>query len=41
MPTEFHPIGGFEYQAVLLLLGIYLVINGNRGITENQSDIKA
>ena len=30
VPTESHPMGGFEFQAVLLLVAIYLVIAGNR-----------
>ena len=29
VPTESHPMGGFEFQAVLLLLSLYLVITGN------------
>ncbi len=31
VPTETHPMGGFEFQAVLLLLLLFLVITGNRG----------
>ena len=30
VPSETHPMGGFEFQAVLLLLMIYLVVTGNR-----------
>ncbi|MGI9235625.1 MAG: DoxX family protein [Woeseiaceae bacterium] len=36
VPTESHPMGGFEFQAVLLLITLYLVITGNRGIASNQ-----
>ena len=39
VPTESHPMGGFEFQAVLLLVSLYLVITGNRGIGNNQSII--
>jgi putative oxidoreductase len=35
VPTESHPMGGFEFQAVLLLVSLYLVITGNRGIANN------
>jgi putative oxidoreductase len=31
VPTESHPMGGFEFQAVLLLVMLYLVITGNTG----------
>jgi putative oxidoreductase len=30
VPSESHPMGGFEFQAVLLLLMLYLVFTGNR-----------
>ena len=30
VPSESHPMGGFEFQAVLLLLMLYLVVTGNR-----------
>ena len=30
VPSETHPMGGFEFQAVLLLLMLYLVFTGNR-----------
>ena len=33
VPSETHPMGGFEFQAVLLLMLLYLVITGNRGYT--------
>ncbi len=29
VPSESHPMGGFEFQAVLLLLMLYLVATGN------------
>ncbi len=37
VPSETHPMGGFEFQAVLLLILLYFVITGNRGLaaTEN------
>ncbi|MGB5489623.1 MAG: DoxX family protein [Woeseiaceae bacterium] len=31
VPTETHPMGGFEFQAVLLLLLLFLIITGNQG----------
>lgn len=34
VPTESHPMGGFEFQAVLLLLTLFLVITGNRDIVK-------
>jgi putative oxidoreductase len=33
VPTESHPMGGFEFQAVVLLMLLYLVITGNRDLT--------
>ena len=30
LPSETHPIGGIEFQTVLLLLLLYLVFTGNR-----------
>ncbi len=29
VPSESHPMGGFEFQAVLLLLMLHLVVTGN------------
>lgn len=29
VPSESHPMGGFEFQAVLLLVMLYLVFTGN------------
>ena len=37
VPSESHPMGGFEFQAVLLLLTLYLVITGNHSIATNQA----
>jgi len=33
LPTETHPIGGYEFQTVLILIMLYIVITGNRGLT--------
>jgi putative oxidoreductase len=33
VPSQSHPMGGFEFQAVLLLLLLYLVITGNTAYT--------
>ncbi len=41
VPTESHPMGGFEFQAVLLLLTIYLAITGNHSIAANQTPTTA
>jgi len=30
-PSESHPMGGMEFQVVLLLIGLFFVIRGNRG----------
>lgn len=32
VPSESHPMGGFEFQAVLTLLMLYVAITGNCGI---------
>jgi len=37
VPSESHPMGGFEFQAVLLLLTLFLVFTGNSGLARNQS----
>ncbi len=34
LPSESHPIGGFEFPAVLLLIMFYLVFTGNKGFTD-------
>jgi putative oxidoreductase len=36
VPSEAHPMGGFEFQAVLLLTLLFLVITGNRGFASTQ-----
>lgn len=36
VPSETHPMGGFEFQAVLLLLMLYLVFTGNRGFAARE-----
>ncbi len=33
LPTETHPIGGYEFQTVLILIMLYVVITGNSGLT--------
>lgn len=33
VPSESHPMGGFEFQAVLILVMLYLVFTGNRGFS--------
>lgn len=37
VPSETHPMGGFEFQAVLLLVTIFLVVTGNRALAGTQS----
>lgn len=32
VPTETHAMGGFQFQAVLLLVMLFLVVTGNRGL---------
>jgi putative oxidoreductase len=39
VPSETHPMGGFEFQAVLLLVMLFLLFTGNRGV--GQSDVAA
>ena len=41
VPTESYPMGGFEFQAVLLLITLYLLVTGNRGIDNNQPAVAA
>lgn len=41
VPTETHPMGGFEFQAVLLLVMLFLVISGNRGLDQGPRGIVA
>ena len=33
VPSATHPMGGFEFQAVLILVMAYLVVTGNRSLT--------
>jgi len=37
VPSATHPMGGFEFQTVLLLIMAYLVITGNRGFAATDS----
>lgn len=37
LPSETHPIGGIEFQTVLLLIMVYLVVTGNPGFAVNKS----
>ncbi len=39
VPSETHPMGGFEFQAVLLLVMLFLLITGNRGVGGSQSAV--
>ncbi len=41
VPSETHPMGGFEFQAVLILVMLYLVFTGNRGLVGTQSAVAA
>ena len=41
LPSETHPLGGFEFQAVLLLIMLFLVITGNRGLGDAQTAVAA
>ena len=34
LPSETHPIGGIEFQTVLVLLMVYLVLIGNSGLAQ-------
>ena len=37
VPSETHPMGGFEFQAVLLLLMLYLTFTGNTVIATTEA----
>lgn len=39
VPSETHPMGGFEFQIVLLLLMLYLLFTGNRAF--EVADVKS
>ena len=41
VPSETHPMGGFQFQAVLLLVMLFLVVTGNRGFAGTQSTAAA
>jgi len=41
LPSESHPIGGIEFQTVLILIMLYLVFTGNRGFASTQSAVAA
>lgn len=44
LPSETHPLGGIEFQVVLILIMLYLVFTGNRdlaGISQNTSAIRS
>jgi len=32
VPSASHPMGGMEFQVVLMLIMLYLVVTGNRSI---------
>jgi len=40
VPSETHPMGGFEFQAVLLLVLLFFVIMGNRGFASTQPAVE-
>lgn len=39
LPSESHPVGGFQFQAVLLLIMFYLVATGNRSLTASRTEL--
>lgn len=38
VPTETHPLGGMEFQAVMILIMLYIAITGNKGFGSAESD---
>lgn len=38
LPSESHPLGGIEFQTVLILIMLYLVFTGNRDVAVADSD---
>lgn len=38
LPSESHPLGGIEFQTVLILIMLYLVFTGNRSIAVVDSE---
>lgn len=41
VPSETHPMGGMQFQSVLILIMLYLVFTGNRGFAGTQSAVAA
>ncbi len=41
VPSETHPMGGMQFQSVLILIMLFLVITGNRSLTGTQSAVAA
>ena len=41
VPSETHPMGGFEFHAVLLLIMLFLLITGNRGFSNTRIAVAA
>ena len=41
VPSETHAMGGFQFQAVLLLLMLFFVFTGNRSIDDSQTTAEA
>ena len=41
VPSETHPMGGMQFQSVLVLIMLFLVVTGNRGLTGTQSAVTA
>ncbi|MBV1866887.1 MAG: DoxX family protein [Marinosulfonomonas sp.] len=38
LPSETHPIGGIEFQTVLILIMLYIAIIGNSGLSARAND---
>jgi putative oxidoreductase len=41
VPSETHPMGGMQFQSVLILIMLYLVFTGNRGLSDTQPAVAA
>ncbi len=41
VPSETHPMGGMQFQSVLILIMLYLVFIGNRSIDGSQTTAEA
>lgn len=41
VPTDSHPMGGFQFQAVLILLMLYIAATGNRGMSIAKSSVRS